>query len=133
MNAPLESIIGLRHVALLVTRFAECEFFYVQLLQMKIVWRPDEDNLYLSMGKDNLALHRAPPDFIPNRMQQYLDHIGFFLKSREAVDEWHEYLRSHQVEIKAPPKDHRDGTRSFYCLDPEGIAVQMIYCPSKNT
>ena len=30
---------------------------------MKIVWRPDADNLYLSSGSDNLALHRAPQDF----------------------------------------------------------------------
>jgi hypothetical protein len=27
------------------------------------------------------------------------------------------------------PRTHRDGARSFYCRDPEGNLVQMIYHP----
>ena len=119
---------GLHHVALYVKKFTECEHFYAELLGMKIVWKPDEDNLYLSSGNDNLALHRAPADFNPAK-HQHLDHIGFFLTSREDVDSWHEYLRHHQVDIKATPKDHRDHSRSFYCADPDGNVVQMIYLP----
>lgn len=117
---------GLRHVALFSTRFDECVHFYTQLLGLKIVWQPDADNIYLSSGTDNLALHRAPADFVEAPYQR-LDHIGFFLNEREEVDRWHEYLRSEQVDIKAAPKDHRDGTRSFYCADPDGNVVQMIY------
>lgn len=26
-------------------------------------------------------------------------------------------------------RNHRDGARSFYCLDPEGVVVQVIYHP----
>lgn len=119
---------GLRHVALYVTNFSECEHFYTELLGMKVVWRPDEDNLYLSTGSDNLALHRAAPSmtFAPN---QRLDHIGFFLDEREEVDKWHDYLTANHIQIKAAPKDHRDGTRSFYCLDPDGNTVQVIFYP----
>lgn len=119
---------GMHHVAFYVKNFAACEHFYVEILGMKIVWRPDEDNLYLSSGNDNLALHRAPADFNPAK-HQHLDHIGFFLKTREDVDTWYEYCYAQQVEIKAKPKDHRDGTRSFYCADPDGNVVQMIYYP----
>ncbi len=119
---------GLRHVALYVNELAACEHFYVDLLGMKIVWRPDDDNLYLSSGSDNLALHRAPSG-ARFAAQQRLDHIGFFLATREEVDVWYAYLRIQQVEIKAPPKDHRDGARSFYCCDPDGNVVQMIYFP----
>lgn len=119
---------GLRHVALYVKKFSECEYFYTQLLGMKIVWKPDEDNLYLSSGNDNLALHRATKDFIPHPSQR-LDHLGFFLNRREDVDAWYQYLLQHEVNMKAPPKDHRDHTRSFYCADPDENIVQMIYYP----
>lgn len=119
---------GLHHVALYIKNFAECEYFYTELLGMKIDWRPDADNLYLTSGNDNFALHRAPADFSPIKPQR-LDHIGFFLESRADVDEWHVYLQKNNVDIKAPPKEHRDGTRSFYCADPDGNIVQLIYYP----
>ena len=119
---------GMHHVALFVKNFDDVAHFYVELLGMAIDWQPDPHNLYLSSGNDNLALHRAPADFNPAKHQR-LDHIGIFLKAKEDVDAWYEYLRSHHVEIKALPKDHRDGTRSFYCADPDGNAVQIIYYP----
>jgi len=119
---------GLRHVALFIQHFDECQRFYVDLLGMNIVWQPDADNLYLSSGSDNLALHRAPANFNPSP-QQRLDHLGFFLATPEHVDEWYAFLSANDVEMKAAPKDHRDGTRSFYCADPDGNVVQMIYYP----
>lgn len=117
---------GLHHVALYVKKLEECAKFYTELLGMKLVWQPDPDNYYLSSGNDNFALHRAPEGFTPAKFQR-LDHIGFFLKTREDVDSWHEYFKKNGVEIKAAPKDHRDGTRSFYCADPDGNVVQLIW------
>ncbi len=119
---------GLRHLALYVKNLDACTHFYVDLLGFKIVWQPDADNIYLSSGTDNLALHRAPADFTPAK-HQHLDHLGFFLTAPADVDAWHDYLRANNVTIKAAPKDHRDGTRSCYAADPDGNAVQMIYYP----
>lgn len=119
---------GLHHVALFIKNFDACEHFYVDLLGMSIDWRPDPDNLYLTSGNDNFALHRAPEGFNPVKPQR-LDHIGFFLKERADVDAWFEFLSAEGVTIMAKPKDHRDGTRSFYCADPDGNVVQMIYYP----
>lgn len=119
---------GLHHVALHVKHLTECVHFYTDLLGMKILWQPDDDNYYLTTGNDNFALHRAPADFTPAK-HQHLDHIGFFLKTPEEVDDWHVYLRDNGVDIKAAPKNHRDGTRSMYCADPDGNIVQMIYYP----
>lgn len=119
---------GLRHIALYVKNFDACRHFYMDLLGMTIDWEPDNDNLYLTSGSDNVALHRAPADFSPAK-HQHLDHMGFFLKEPDDVDAWHDYLLSHQVIIKAAPKNHRDGTRSFYCADPDGNVIQLIYYP----
>lgn len=124
------STLGLRHVALYVQDLAACEHFYVDLLGMRVEWRPDPDNLYLtSAGQDNLALHRRAADDEPRAGAQVLDHIGFILPNPEQVDAWHAFLVARGVPIKAVPCTHRDGARSFYCADPEGTAVQMIYHP----
>lgn len=117
---------GLRHVALFSQNLEACAKFYTDILGFKIVWQPDADNIYLSSGTDNFALHRAPKNFHANDMQR-LDHLGVFLDDKEQVDVWHEYLKEKGVEIKAAPKDHRDGTRSLYCADPDGNVVQIIY------
>lgn len=119
---------GMRHVALNVRDLEVCEYFYVQLLGMTVEWRPDADNVYLTSGNDNLALHRVTDDG-PAAAGQRLDHIGFFIASPEQVDDWHDFLKGNDVEIKALPRTHRDGARSFYCADPEGTVVQVIFHP----
>lgn len=118
---------GLRHVALYVKNLEACEGFYVDLIGMKVEWRPDKDNLYLCSGNDNLALHRTLLEMDPEA--QRLDHIGFILDEIEQVDVWYEYLCNEGVEIRNAPRTHRDGARSFYCFDPAGTVVQLIYHP----
>ncbi|MBL4623406.1 MAG: VOC family protein [Immundisolibacteraceae bacterium] len=123
--------IGMRHVALFVDQFERCERFYVELLGMDVEWRPDQDNVYLSGGSDNLALHRAvnvPVDQNKDQ-QQRLDHIGFMLARIDHVDLWHQFLLDDGVNILTQPRTHRDGARSFYCLDPSGTRVQIIWHP----
>ena len=119
---------GLRHVALNVRDMDVMEGFYVGLLGMEVEWRPDPDNLYLTSGNDNLALHR-PERPLQEANPGTLDHIGFIMGEPEAVDAWYDYLLAHHVPMKSSPKTHRDGARSFYCADPEGTVVQMIYHP----
>ena len=114
---------GLRHVALFVQNFEETEAFYVDLLGMKVEWRPDDDNVYLTSGNDNLALHRVEESLGPGR----LDHIGFFINQIQNVDEWYEYLKANNIKMFTEPRTHRDGARSFYFADPAGTRVQMIY------
>ncbi len=119
---------GLHHVALWVTQFEACEYFYTVLLGMQVEWRPDPDNLYLTSGNDNLALHRAPAGFVL-APQQRLDHLGFILATPADVLAWHTFLLEQHVTIKTAPRAHRDGAHSFYCSDPDGNIIQMIYHP----
>lgn len=120
--------LGLRHLALFVRNLDDCAQFYIELLGMQLEWQPDPDNLYLSSGNDNLALHRAPLGFEPGTAQK-LDHLGFILATPDDVDAWFAYLNQHQVPMLSEPRTHRDGARSFYCLDPDKNRVQMIYHP----
>ncbi|MEM1230847.1 MAG: VOC family protein [Pseudomonadota bacterium] len=120
---------GLRHIALFVPDLTACEHFYCTLLGMREEWRPDDDNLYLCSGNDNLALHRRSKDTEATDQDSRLDHIGFVLDDMAQVDEWHAFLEQAGVPIAQAPKTHRDGARSFYCHDPAGTLVQMIYHP----
>ena len=119
---------GLHHVALNVRDLKACENFYTELLGMRVEWRPDPDNVYLTGGSDNLALHRVPSGTEPGPAQR-LDHIGFVLREIGEVDAWHAFLKANGVAIVKEPRTHRDGARSFYCRDPDGNTVQMIFHP----
>jgi len=123
-----EPTCGMRHVALFVNEFEKTEAFYVDLLGMCVEWRPDADNVYLCGGNDNLALHRASQKAAIDSFQK-LDHIGFIIKTMDQVDEWFEFLKANGVKIRNEPRTHRDGARSFYCYDPDGTVVQIIYHP----
>ena len=121
---------GMRHIALFVKNYEATEQFYVELLGMAVEWRPDDNAVYLTSGNDNLALHRVATDFAEDQHTgQHLDHIGFFLNKMDDVDQWFDFLRGHDIKMKTEPRTHRDGARSFYCLDPDGNTVQMIYHP----
>lgn len=120
---------GLHHVALTSTNYEASRKFYSEVMKMQVEWEPDSDNVYLTNGNDNLAIHRG------SLQDSKLDHIGFILDTEAEVDHWYSYLRNQGVQIVKEPKTHRDGARSFYVNDPDGVSVQLIYHPplSKGT
>jgi catechol 2,3-dioxygenase-like lactoylglutathione lyase family enzyme len=142
---------GLRHLALHARRLDEMKQFYVDLLGFAIEWEPDPDNIYLSSGTDNLALHRStdasrlcPADTdvsvgaaghgdeaaMPARTSDsVLDHLGLIVRSADDVDRWADFLEGHGVIIDAKPRTHRDGARSCYFRDPDGNRIQIIHHP----
>ena len=123
MSAP-PPLLGIRHVALYSADLAAAERFWVDVMGYAVEWRPDDDNVYLTAGRDNLALHRArAASPTPDR----LDHIGLAVPRPEDVDAWARHLEAHGVALAAAPKQHRDGSRSLYFRDPGGILVQIIH------
>ena len=105
--------------------------FYVDVLGFSVEWEPDPDNVYLTSGRDNLALHRAavPPAGAAAPANQALDHLGVIVSTADDVDRWAAFLDSRGVTVVARPKTHRDGARSCYVKDPDGNTVQIIHHP----
>ena len=122
---------GLRHLALNVRELDAMKRFYVDLLGFAVEWQPDPDNIYLSSGIDNLALHRGPGGGEPqtDSRPSALDHLGLIVKTADDVDRWAAFLESRGVALDAKPKTHRDGARSCYFRDPDGNHVQIIHHP----
>jgi catechol 2,3-dioxygenase-like lactoylglutathione lyase family enzyme len=120
---------GMRHIALKVTDVARSKNFYRDILGMDVVWEPDPQNVYLSTGCDNIALHQVSQSFAAGAVERQLDHLGFVVETVERVRELEESFRAQGVSIVHPFKMHRDGSASFYCADPDGIVIQMLYEP----
>src|SRR3954470_5724211 len=84
---------GLRHLALGVRDLEAMKRFYVDLLGFGVEWEPDADNIYLSSGIDNLALHRSPDA----RAGAVLDHFGLIVRAAADVDAWAAFLETRGV------------------------------------
>ena len=102
--------LGLRHVALNVRDVGKSVDFYSKVLGLKVEWAPDEDNVYLTSGQDNLAIHKQPAGSEPGPVQT-VHHIGFLVRTPANVDEWAERIRNLGVPLVQEPKTHRDGAR----------------------
>jgi len=133
MNDASRGLKGLWHLALKVTDLNRSQTFYQTLFGMRVVWRPDPENVYLSSGQDNLALHQIPASESIEYKQnapQYLDHLGFIMNTPDAVDRLFRDAEQAQVTIVKRPARHRDGSYSCYLADPDGNTVQVLYEPN---
>ncbi|HVR16148.1 MAG TPA: VOC family protein [Candidatus Limnocylindrales bacterium] len=119
----------MRHVALKVEDVTRAKKFYQEILGMDVVWEPDAENVYLSSGCDNIAIHAVSANFAASAEEKQLDHLGFIVESTERVKELEQEFIAKGVRIVHPFKAHRDGSASFYCADPDGIVIQMLYEP----
>ncbi len=129
MPKALSGLMGMRHIALNVKDVERSKAFYQDILGMEVVWQPDPRNAYLSSGTDNLALHETPGHRAPAATSS-LDHLGFIVADIDRVQELEAEFRARQVTIIKPFKRHRDGSASFYCADPDGVVIQMLYEPT---
>jgi catechol 2,3-dioxygenase-like lactoylglutathione lyase family enzyme len=132
---------GLRHLALGVHQLEAMKRFYVDVLGFEVEWEPDADNVYLSSGIDNLALHRSTTltagrstslttgHSTDEGSGSTLDHFGLIVRSAADVDAWAAFLESRGVTLDAKPRTHRDGARSCYFQDPDGNSIQIIHHP----
>ena len=127
--SPMAGLKGMRHIALKVRSAARSKTFYQDILGMNVVWEPDRQNVYLSSGCDNIAIHEVTDSFAERAEERQLDHLGFVVETIDRVKELEEDFRARGVTIVHAFKVHRDGSASFYCTDPDGILIQMLYEP----
>ncbi len=118
---------GMRHLALRVSDVARAAEFYERVFGMRLVWQPDPDNIYLSSGCDNLALHRGAPGD-PNAGA--LDHLGFVVPSITDLEAGWRWAQAERLDIVHPLRHHRDGSVSFYIRDPDLNVIQLLFEPS---
>jgi len=118
---------GLRHLALRVSDVDRATEFYCRVFGMKVVWRPDPENAYLTSGCDSLALHRGNAG---DRHEQSMDHLGFIVPTIAEVESGYAWAQAARLDIATPLKHHRDGSVSFYIRDPDGNVIQLLYEPS---
>jgi catechol 2,3-dioxygenase-like lactoylglutathione lyase family enzyme len=128
MGPPAVRVRGLAHLALKVRDVRAARAFYTESFGMRVVWEPDPQNVYLSSGTDNLALHETD-DVGPGGA---LDHLGFLVDTPEAVFAAAEALRARGVPIAHEARRHRDGSVSCYCRDPDGNLVQVLWLPEST-
>ena len=66
----IRGIKGMRHIALKVTDAARSKSYYQEMLGLDAVWEPDPQNVYLSSGCDNIALHEISDNFSQGAAQR---------------------------------------------------------------
>ena len=104
---------------------------------MQAIWEPDADNVYLSSGTDNLALHQITPgeswSYRPLKGSCWIIWASFS-RIPEAVDRMYREIETKDRidggRIAKAPKQHRDGSYSFYFSDPDGNLIQALYEPT---
>ncbi|MDE0726525.1 MAG: VOC family protein [Alphaproteobacteria bacterium] len=127
MNQRPPAFRGIRHIAFKVANLEECEKFYIDVMGMELLYRANDNLVYLTCGNDNLSLARA--DGAPKDGGVF-DHYGFIVESKATLDAWHDYFKSIDVPVLDQPHDHADGARSFHLKDPAGNVIQPIYHPA---
>src|SRR5918999_3829701 len=90
---------GMRHIALKVKNAARSKTFYRECFGMEVVWEPDAQNVYLSSGCDNIAIHEISDEFASTAAELQLDHLGFIVATIERVQELEQEFGCHGVKI----------------------------------
>lgn len=108
------------HIAICVTDVEKSARFY-QSLGMEVVWQ-DSDWAYVKAGNDGLAL--LGPGY-----QQAGQHFGFVFSDRAEVDTAYQQFQAQGFSV-TKLHEHRDGTASFYCQDPDGNWFEYLYEPA---
>ncbi|MFN7130891.1 MAG: VOC family protein [Myxococcales bacterium] len=84
----------------------------------------------------HFALYLIPCD-TARKFQSHrvgLNHLAFKAESREKVDALHAFLKEHNVDVLAAPREatgHAEGYYSFFFRDPNRIRLEYAFCPRR--
>jgi catechol 2,3-dioxygenase-like lactoylglutathione lyase family enzyme len=113
------------HVAIEVSDLSRALTFYRDVLGLKPQWVGDEDWANLSLGGDDLSLVRSQGSVHP-------PHLGFYVDQEIDLQHMHSYLTVQGVKVE-PIHPHRDGSKSFYFVDPDQNLLEILWMPQHNS
>lgn len=129
---------GIQHVDLTVEDVARSIEFYTALLGplgfseygRYPSYRGSEEVVYFSFGHDHLGLR--PAEGGEHRYYHVgIEHIAFFVDTREEVDDAYQRCLAMGAKVHYPPELDRD-IADYYALfvfDPDGIRIEVACAP----
>ena len=93
-------------------------------------YRGTEEVVYLGWGDQQLGLRQADP----GRYRYYevgIEHLAFYVDTREEVDAAYRICLDIGAEIHYPPEEDRDieGYYEMFVFDPDGMRVEVACAP----
>jgi glyoxylase I family protein len=133
---------GIHHVDLAVSDVERSLAFYLAVLGplgMEAVerypsYRGTEEVVYLRYGDQYLGVR--PADGGEHEYYNVgIEHLAFYVDTREEVDDAYERCLSIGARIHYPPEEDRDidGYYELFVFDPDGIRVEVGYGPPETT
>ena len=124
---------GLRHAAIISRDLRRSLDFYCGVLGFEAYHVTDPDWAMVSLSGTTLSFLRVPastPVLSPSKSPAFHpSHLGFTVQSPSAVDLAREKLLENG-HAPAPASRHRDGSYGFYCSDPDGNQLEIIFIPA---
>lgn len=117
---------GINHLTIRVNDIERSEEFYGKVLGFELVRKMGQSMAVYKIGKeDTLVIVEAETSYDPNSRDFRVDHIGFYLDSKDQVDEMAKYLRDNEVTILSGPANRKRG-RFVFASDPDGNMIEFF-------
>ena len=127
----LLSVKTIDHVTLVSKDLDRCARFYVDVLGMESVGRPDFGfpGLWFQAGNTQIHVNIESDEAGPAGLPEFEGakpsrglHIAFEVDS---CDDAAEKLKAEGIEIIAGPRSRPDGPRQLYIYDPDGYLIEL--------
>jgi len=117
---------GINHMTIRVNEIERAEEFYGEVLGFELVRKMGQSMAVYKIGKEDTLVIVEAETNDPNSRDFRVDHIGFYLDSKDQVDEMAKYLRENEVTILSGPANRKKG-RFVFASDPDGNMIEFFY------
>jgi catechol 2,3-dioxygenase-like lactoylglutathione lyase family enzyme len=128
-------VLGFDHVDLTVNDLARSVPFYEKVLGALGFRRvPDKDDIYWANAHASVGVRAAgsEPGASFDRYRVGLHHLALRARSREDVDQFHEFLVREGIPVLDPPAEYPRYGPDYYAVffaDPDGMKLEYVHYP----